>query len=60
MYSNTNYLLPGKLSEKVTGLPAERCIALDVIEPAGLRDTGLAVGAYIEAPHCGSTRPGSA
>ncbi|MGA5515543.1 serine hydrolase domain-containing protein [Streptomyces pseudogriseolus] len=51
VYSNTNYLLLGQLLEKVTGLPAERCLARDVIEPAGLRDTELAVGAHIEGPH---------
>ncbi len=51
VYSSTNYLLLGQLLEKVTGLQAERCIARDVIGPAGLRDTELAVGAHIEGPH---------
>ncbi|MBT3166201.1 beta-lactamase family protein [Streptomyces sp. Vc74B-19] len=51
VYSNTNYLLLGQLLEKATGLPAERCVARDVIGPAGLRDTELAVGAHVDGPH---------
>ncbi|PXX57582.1 D-alanyl-D-alanine carboxypeptidase [Nocardia tenerifensis] len=51
VYSNTNYLLLCRLLESVTGASAEQCITRDVIERAGLRDTGLPAGPYIIGPH---------
>lgn len=51
VYSNTNYLLLGRLLEHVTGTTAEQCITRDVIERAGLRDTELPTGTHIEGPH---------
>ncbi|MEV8320110.1 serine hydrolase domain-containing protein [Streptomyces sp. NPDC059900] len=51
VYSNTNYLLLGRLLEEVTGTTAEQCITRNVIERAGLVDTELPSGPYIEGPH---------
>jgi D-alanyl-D-alanine carboxypeptidase len=51
VYSNTNYLLLGRLLEQVTGTTAERCITSNVIERAGLRDTGFPTGTHVEGPH---------
>jgi D-alanyl-D-alanine carboxypeptidase len=51
VYSNTNYLLLGELLEHVTGTTAERYITRNVIERAGLRDTGFPDGPYVEGPH---------
>ncbi|MFD8590950.1 serine hydrolase domain-containing protein [Streptomyces sp. NPDC059637] len=51
VYSNTNYLLLGELLEQVTGATAERCITRNVIERAGLRDTELPAGPYVDGPH---------
>ncbi|MGY1440009.1 serine hydrolase domain-containing protein [Streptomyces reniochalinae] len=51
VYSNTNYLLLGVLLEQVTGTTAERCIARNVIERAGLGHTGFPAGPYVHGPH---------
>ncbi|MEU7019621.1 serine hydrolase domain-containing protein [Streptomyces sp. NPDC046203] len=51
VYSNTNYLLLGALLLKVTGTPAEEYITRDVIERAGLRDTGFPTDPQIDGPH---------
>ncbi|GAA2455170.1 serine hydrolase domain-containing protein [Streptomyces macrosporus] len=51
VYSNTNYLLLGRLLEEVTGTTAEEYITRNVIEPAGLRHTGFPDGPRIEGPH---------
>ncbi|MFJ9843567.1 serine hydrolase domain-containing protein [Kitasatospora sp. NPDC101155] len=51
VYSNTNYLLLGQLLELVTGVAAEECITRDVIEPAGLPDTGFPTGPSLDGPH---------
>ncbi|WIY06100.1 serine hydrolase domain-containing protein [Amycolatopsis mongoliensis] len=51
VYSNTNYLLLGELLEHVTGAPAEKVITRNVIERAGLRDTELPAGPYVDGPH---------
>ncbi|NML51680.1 beta-lactamase family protein [Streptomyces sp. R302] len=50
-YSNTNYLLLGRLLERVTGTTAEQYITRNVIERAGLRDTELPTGPYVGGPH---------
>ncbi len=51
VYSNTNYLLLGELLEQVTGAPAEQYISRNVIGRAGLRDTELPTGPYVDGPH---------
>ncbi|CAM4314319.1 serine hydrolase domain-containing protein [Nocardia ninae] len=51
VYSNTNYLLLCQLLELVTGTSAEKCITANVIERAGLRDTELPTGPYVNGPH---------
>ncbi|MGW2227902.1 serine hydrolase domain-containing protein [Streptomyces formicae] len=51
LYSNTNYLLLAQLLEHVTGTVAEECVTRNVIEPAGLRDTGFPTGPHVEGPH---------
>ncbi|GAA2332831.1 beta-lactamase family protein [Streptomyces kunmingensis] len=51
LYSNTNYLLLGRLLEQVTGTTAEQCITKNVIERAGLRDTAFPDGPYVDGPH---------
>ncbi|QXN88327.1 beta-lactamase family protein [Nocardia iowensis] len=51
VYSNTNYLLLCQLLELTTGTSAEKCITRNVIERAGLRDTELPDGPYINGPH---------
>ncbi|WP_260189492.1 serine hydrolase domain-containing protein [Actinophytocola gossypii] len=51
VYSNTNYLLLGELLERVTGTPAEEYITQDVIERAGLRDTGFPTRPEVRGPH---------
>ncbi|WP_240468360.1 serine hydrolase domain-containing protein [Streptomyces dangxiongensis] len=51
VYSNTNYLLLGRLLEHVTGTSAEECVTRDVIEPAGLRHTGFPTGPHVRGPH---------
>ncbi|MFF7855127.1 serine hydrolase [Streptomyces sp. NPDC007904] len=51
VYSNTNYLLLVQLLERVTGTTAERYITRNVIERAGLRDTGFPTGPRVDGPH---------
>ncbi|MEU7468617.1 serine hydrolase domain-containing protein [Streptomyces sp. NPDC044984] len=51
VYSNTNYLLLVQLLEQVTGTTAEHCITRNVIERAGLQNTELPTGPYVDGPH---------
>ncbi len=51
VYSNTNYLLLGRLLEAVAGEAVAAYIARHVIEPAGLRDTYHPATAHITEPH---------
>nr|WP_240507375.1 serine hydrolase domain-containing protein [Streptomyces kanamyceticus] len=51
LYSNTNYLLLAQLLEQVTDTPTEQHITRNVIERAGLRDTGFPTGPHVEGPH---------
>ncbi|MFE9480136.1 serine hydrolase domain-containing protein [Streptomyces spororaveus] len=51
VYSNTNYLLLVQLLEQVTGTTAEQYITRNVIERAGLLDTELPAGPYVDGPH---------
>ncbi|MEU1074668.1 MULTISPECIES: serine hydrolase domain-containing protein [unclassified Streptomyces] len=51
VYSNTNYLLLVELLEQATGITAEQYITRDVIERAGLRDTGFPTGPHVAGPH---------
>ncbi|WP_434098071.1 serine hydrolase domain-containing protein [Streptomyces sparsogenes] len=51
VYSNTNYLILGRLLERVTGTTAERYITRHIIERAGLRHTAFPDGPRIKGPH---------
>ncbi|MER7210429.1 serine hydrolase domain-containing protein [Streptosporangium sp. NPDC000239] len=51
LYSNTNYLLLGQLLEQVTGTTAEKYITQNVVERAGLQDTGFPDGPHLGGPH---------
>ena len=51
VYSNTNYLLLGELLEAVSGTGAEQYITRNVLEPAGLRNTGFPHGERIVGAH---------
>ncbi|MFE9773438.1 serine hydrolase domain-containing protein [Streptomyces sp. NPDC005931] len=51
VYSNTNWLLLGRLLERVTGTTAEKYITRSVIERAGLRHTEFPTGPRINGPH---------
>ncbi|WP_407288845.1 serine hydrolase domain-containing protein [Streptomyces sp. BP-8] len=51
VYSNTNYLLLGQLLEEVAGTTAEQYITRNVIERAGLQDTGFPTGLCVDGPH---------
>ncbi|WP_220448329.1 serine hydrolase domain-containing protein [Nonomuraea diastatica] len=51
VYSNTNYLLLGRLLEHVTGTPAEKLITRNVIDRAGLPDTRFPDGPHVQGPH---------
>lgn len=51
VYSNTNYLLLGELLEQVTGTTADGYITQNIIERAGLRNTGFPAGPYVDGPH---------
>ncbi|MGC4959353.1 serine hydrolase domain-containing protein [Actinomadura citrea] len=51
VYSNTNYVLLGRLLEKVTGTTAEKYITQNVIRRAGLRYTGFPDGPRLKGPH---------
>nr|WP_308120224.1 serine hydrolase domain-containing protein [Streptomyces bambusae] len=50
LYSNTHYLLLVQLLNKVTGTAAEQYITRNVIERAGLRDTGFPSGPTFDGP----------
>ncbi|WP_455361845.1 serine hydrolase domain-containing protein [Streptomyces sp. SYSU K21746] len=51
VYSNTNWLLLGKLLQEVTGTPAEEYITQNVIQRAGLLHTEFPAGPRIKGPH---------
>jgi D-alanyl-D-alanine carboxypeptidase len=51
VYSNTNYLLLAQLLQQATGRTAEQCITQDVIERAGLHDTGFPTGPHVTGDH---------
>ncbi|WP_218009862.1 serine hydrolase domain-containing protein [Actinomadura kijaniata] len=51
VYSNTNYLLLGRLLERVTGTRAETYITRNVIRRAGLRHTAFPTGTRVRGPH---------
>ncbi|RFS84544.1 class A beta-lactamase-related serine hydrolase [Actinomadura spongiicola] len=50
-YSNTNYVIAGRLLEKVTGTTAERYIDRNVIGKAGLKHTYFPSRARVSGPH---------
>ncbi|MFK0258490.1 serine hydrolase domain-containing protein [Streptomyces sp. NPDC090445] len=51
VYSNTNYILLGRLLEQVTGSTAEDHITRNVIARAGLRHTEFPAGPRVQGPH---------
>ncbi|MEU8305894.1 serine hydrolase domain-containing protein [Actinomadura sp. NPDC048955] len=51
VYSNTDYVLLGRLLEKVTGTTAEKYITQNVTRRAGLRHTGFPDGPRPKGPH---------
>jgi D-alanyl-D-alanine carboxypeptidase len=51
LYSNTNYLLLGRLLEQVTGTTAEKYITQNVVERAGLQDTEFPEEPHLSGPH---------
>ncbi|GAA1784539.1 serine hydrolase domain-containing protein [Actinomadura chokoriensis] len=50
-YSNTNYIIAGRLLEKVTGTRAEKYITRNVIEKAGLKHTYFPDSPWVDGPH---------
>jgi CubicO group peptidase (beta-lactamase class C family) len=50
-YSNTNYIIAGRLLEKVTGTGAEKYIERNVIKKAGLKHTYFPSRPRIPEPH---------
>lgn len=50
-YSNTNYIIAGRLLEKVTGTKAEQYIARNVIDKAGLKHTYFPSSPWIAGSH---------
>lgn len=50
-YSNTNYVIAGRLLEKVTGATAEEYITRNVIDKAGLKHTRFPSSPWIAGPH---------
>ena len=50
-YSNTNFVILGRLLEKSTGTKAERYITRNVIAKAGLRHTSFPASPRIKGPH---------
>ncbi|CND81724.1 serine-type D-Ala-D-Ala carboxypeptidase [Mycobacterium tuberculosis] len=50
-YSNTNYVIAGRILEKVTGTSAEKYITRHVIEKAGLKHTYFPDSPWVDGPH---------
>ena len=50
-YSNTNYLILGKLLEHTTGTTAQQYITQSLIEPIGLQHTRFPDSPHIDGPH---------
>ncbi|MFJ7592524.1 serine hydrolase domain-containing protein [Streptomyces sp. NPDC097617] len=50
-YCNTNLILLGLVVEKVSGIPLDRFIDREVVEPAGLTHTVFPTGAEFPNPH---------
>lgn len=60
-YSNTNYLLLGRIIERVAGRSYARVVSERVIEPLGLRKTGFpAADGAIPSPHLKAFLPSDA
>lgn len=51
IYSNTNYLMLTELLEQTSGVAAEEYIAQNVIDRAGLEQTGFPDGLGVSGPH---------
>ncbi|WP_030756090.1 MULTISPECIES: serine hydrolase domain-containing protein [unclassified Streptomyces] len=50
-YCNTNLILLGLVVEKVSGVPLDRFIDREVVEPAGLKHTLFPTGSEFPGPH---------
>ncbi|MFF4443562.1 serine hydrolase domain-containing protein [Streptomyces sp. NPDC001502] len=50
-YCNTNLILLGLVVEKVSGVPLDRFIDREVVEPAGLKHTVFPTGPEFPSPH---------
>ncbi|MER6446310.1 serine hydrolase domain-containing protein [Streptomyces venezuelae] len=50
-YCNTNLILLGLVVEKVSGVPLDRFIDREVVEPAGLKHTLFPTGPEFPSPH---------
>ncbi|MFF4420581.1 serine hydrolase domain-containing protein [Streptomyces sp. NPDC001549] len=50
-YCNTNLILLGLVVEKVSGVPLDRFIDREVVEPAGLKHTVFPTGPGFPSPH---------
>ncbi|MFG2974577.1 serine hydrolase domain-containing protein [Streptomyces sp. NPDC048331] len=50
-YCNTNLILLGLVVEKVSGVPLDKFIDREVVEPAGLKNTLFPTGAEFPSPH---------
>ncbi|MCX5177863.1 serine hydrolase domain-containing protein [Streptomyces virginiae] len=50
-YCNTNLILLGLVVEKVSGVPLDRFVDREVVEPAGLKHTVFPTGPEFPSPH---------
>ncbi len=60
-YSNTNFVLLGKVAEKVTGRSVDQLLAERIFDPLGLTHTAMPVSTELPDPHAvGYTMQGTA
>ena len=60
MYSNTNYILLGRVIEAVEGRPLDEVIHERICKPLGLRDTFYSADAAMPTPHARGYQMGDA
>ena len=56
-YSNSNYYLLGMVIEKITGQPYESVLKQRILQPLGMRDTGVLHRGSVLAQHATGYRP---
>jgi D-alanyl-D-alanine carboxypeptidase len=56
-YSNSNYYLLALIIEKITGPPYESVLKQRILEPLGMRDTGVIKRGYVLSQHATGYRP---